>query len=352
MTKHVSLVSLAPEQFLALKETGACEFDIPESLFDLDTPGHHRRRIKMVSVTIPCVTGPYTSVHCKLQLLKNSYRQSTDLAPGYDRLPTDDATASDDRFVDDRRVLGAIVTSTGQNDAGLFEPGMRDERYLPFEGAGAISRWRLEFANEFKAFDYNTISDVILHLRYTAKDGAEQLRQCRDASVQICCEMRSLDRCSDYSACATNSRRNGTGSRARRHPPRDDGRSGRRTFPLLHAERVDCRSRLKSYCRLRLRRALPQLAFYQARRRHRSPAESGRESRHPVIGQSGQAQIQARWMTFSWCWLTRRDHRDRTARVAPVHVALTQLRGRISGSGSGLPGHRWRLLDGRRNHDQ
>jgi len=82
---------------------------------------------------------------------------------------------SDDRFIDDRSVLEAIVTSTAQNDAGLFEPNMRDERYLPFEGAGAMSRWRLELPAEFRAFDYNTISDVILHLRYTARDGGGQL---------------------------------------------------------------------------------------------------------------------------------------------------------------------------------
>ena len=46
------------------------------------------------------------------------------------------------RFIDDRKVLDAIVTSTAQNDAGLFEPTLRDERYLPFEGAGAISTWQ------------------------------------------------------------------------------------------------------------------------------------------------------------------------------------------------------------------
>lgn len=184
LTKHVSLVSLAPEQFIELKETGACEFEIPEWLFDLDTPGHYRRRLKMVSVTIPCVTGPYTTVHCKLQLLKSSYRQNADLGAGYDRLPTDETGVSDDRFIDDRRALDAIVTSTGQNDAGLFEPAMRDERYLPFEGAGAISRWRLELPMEFKTFDYGAISDVIIHLRYTAQDGGGELSAAATAAAR------------------------------------------------------------------------------------------------------------------------------------------------------------------------
>jgi hypothetical protein len=128
----------------------------------LDTPGHFMRRLKMVSLTIPCVTGPYTTIHCKLVLEKSSYRK-VDSGDVYER------SAGDTRFIDDRRILDAIVTSSGQNDAGLFEPTMRDERYLPFEGAGAISTWRLELPIEFKTFDYGTISDAILHLRYTSR---------------------------------------------------------------------------------------------------------------------------------------------------------------------------------------
>jgi hypothetical protein len=183
LTKHVSLVSLAPEQLIALKETGTCEFEIPEWLFDLDTPGHYRRRIEMVSVTIPCVVGPYASIHCKVQLIKNSYRKSADLTPRYDRLPPNDPSGPDSRFVDDRKVLEAIVTSTAQNDAGLFEPSIRDERYLPFQGAGAISTWRLDLSKQFKTFDYSTISDAILHLRYTARDGGQALSDAADAST-------------------------------------------------------------------------------------------------------------------------------------------------------------------------
>src|SRR5690606_4675807 len=57
-----------------------------------------------------------------------------------------------------------------QNDSGLFETNLRDERYLPFEGAGAISSWRLEIPNDIPAFDPDTISDVILHIRYTARE--------------------------------------------------------------------------------------------------------------------------------------------------------------------------------------
>jgi hypothetical protein len=168
MTKHVSLQQLNPNALLQLKATGSCEITIPEWLFDMDGPGHYMRRIKTVSLSIPCVTGPYTSVNCTLSLLKSTVRQSSLLKDGvYGR----DLEGEDDRFKDYFGAIQSIVTSSGQNDSGLFETNLRDERYLPFEGAGAESTWKLELPGDFKQFDYNTISDVILHLLYTAREG-------------------------------------------------------------------------------------------------------------------------------------------------------------------------------------
>ena len=175
LDKHVSLLQLSPAALIALKETGQCEINLPEALFDMDFPGHYLRRIKSVGLTIPCVTGPYTGVHCKLTLLKSTLRHRNTLGVGdaYAR----DLTNDDPRMSDQYDGIQSIVTSSGQNDSGLFEANLRDERYLPFEGAGAISTWRLELPKEFPQFDHNTISDVVLHLRYTARDGGETLRQ-------------------------------------------------------------------------------------------------------------------------------------------------------------------------------
>jgi hypothetical protein len=53
----------------------------------------------------------------------------------------------------------------------LFETNPRDERYLPFEGAGAVSEWQIELPAGFRQFDYDTISDVVQHLRHTAREG-------------------------------------------------------------------------------------------------------------------------------------------------------------------------------------
>jgi hypothetical protein len=66
----------------------------------------------------------------------------------------------------------------------VFELNFMDERYIPFEGAGAISKWQIELPAAFQQFDYDTISDVILHVRYTAVEGGDKLRAAAALSVQ------------------------------------------------------------------------------------------------------------------------------------------------------------------------
>jgi len=172
LTKHVSLLQLNPKALLQLRMTGRCTVFLPEELFDIDCPGHYFRRIKSVAVSIPCVVGPYSSVNCTLTLLKSSIRQNSLLGEdGYARNGADDS-----RFSDHFGSLQSIVTSTGQSDSGMFETNLGSERYLPFEGSGAVSEWQLELPADIRQFNYDTISDVVLHLRYTAREGGTILR--------------------------------------------------------------------------------------------------------------------------------------------------------------------------------
>ncbi|MFD0076967.1 neuraminidase-like domain-containing protein [Streptomyces sp. NPDC127166] len=166
LAKSVSLAQLDPNALLALKETGSCYVSLPEALFDLDTPGHYLRRIKTVSFTVPCVGGPHTSVNLTATLMRSSVRTDP-------RLPGDRYARQtpDARFRDYAGPVQTVVTSTGQDDSGLFETNLRDERFLPFEGAGVIGEWRLSLPREFRQFDYESIADVVMHLRYTARDG-------------------------------------------------------------------------------------------------------------------------------------------------------------------------------------
>jgi len=190
LTKHVSLRLLDPLALVKIRGTGRCFFRLPEELLDHDYPGHYFRRIKSVSLTLPCVAGPYTTISCTLRLLKNSIRITT--ASGDNGYPrnTDDAglPAEDTRFVENNVPAKAIAASNGQNDSGIFELSFRDERYLPFEGAGAISEWSLELFSDLPAnnpdpadpdfgaplrqFDYGTIADAVIHIKYTAREDA------------------------------------------------------------------------------------------------------------------------------------------------------------------------------------
>lgn len=172
ITKHVSLAQLDPLALVRLRATGICDFEIPEALYDMDHPGQYFRRIKSVSISLPCISGPYTSVSAKLSLVNNRYRKNTNDPANY----AEDVMAGDNRFVYNVGSIQSIATSNAQNDSGVFELNFRDERYLPFENTGAISSWRLELPTEVRQFDYNTISDVIVHVKYTAREGGSGLK--------------------------------------------------------------------------------------------------------------------------------------------------------------------------------
>lgn len=163
VTQSISMLMTNPQKLLDLRTDGNCDgFNISEVLFDLYYPGHYNRRIKSVRITIPCITGPYANVACKLTLKESKVRKTADLSS---ELKSENANK-----------LTSISTSSGVNDAGVFELNFRDERFLPFESSGAVSTWKLELPSTFKAFDYNSISDVIFHVSYTADDGGDGFR--------------------------------------------------------------------------------------------------------------------------------------------------------------------------------
>jgi Tc toxin complex TcA C-terminal TcB-binding domain len=151
-----SLSQVSPAALLMLKQTGECTFSIPEIYFDLFYPGHYKRKMQSVRLTIPSVTGPYTNVSATLSLMSSQIRMN----------PATGATELRDV---PRSRTTTIATSTAQNDAGVFQLSFRDDRYMPFEGAGAVSNWKLSLPRNFRQFDYDTINDVIIHISYTSE---------------------------------------------------------------------------------------------------------------------------------------------------------------------------------------
>jgi len=153
-------VQLDPLAFIALKESGVCEFEIPEWIFDLDYPGHYFRRLKTMSITIPAVVGPYTNLNATVTLLNSKVRTSARVTGNYD---------DEENYRPDHLAVEAIAASSSQNDSGRFELDFRSEKYLPFEGAGAISHWRVELPRKFRAVDYDTAADLLFHFKITSR---------------------------------------------------------------------------------------------------------------------------------------------------------------------------------------
>lgn len=177
VVKHVSLALTQPLALVQLLQTGKCNLNLDEALFDLDHPGQYFRRLRLVAVTVPCVTGPYTGVNATLTLVSAALRTK---APPAGYVPVSWPTPDPSQVSVTTPTVNCVVsTSHAQNDSGLFDVNPRDDRWLPFEGQGAVSTWTLELDPRDNAFELSTITDVVLHLRYTARysNSGEVVRQ-------------------------------------------------------------------------------------------------------------------------------------------------------------------------------
>ena len=185
ISRYVSLETLDPAAFENLILAGQCSFSIPESLFDADYPGHYNRRLTRVSVSAVYPSpGKYDNVKATLTMTSNKARTSTDTSGGYAESPV----GSDTRFAYNyAAVPQKIVTGNAQDDPGLFvtaiASNITDQRYLPFENAGAVSSWHLEMPELSNEIDLGTVGDVQLHLHYTALEGGEDLKQAAIAAA-------------------------------------------------------------------------------------------------------------------------------------------------------------------------
>jgi Tc toxin complex TcA C-terminal TcB-binding domain/Neuraminidase-like domain/ABC toxin N-terminal region len=157
ITKTFSLKQLMTEEiFNKDKLAGKLIFNLEEKYYDDDYPDHYLRQINSVSIFLPAVLGPYQDVKAILTQTSNSFK-----------------TASGEPMTN-LRALQQICLSTGMDESGLFVLNFGDERYLPFEGTGAVSNWQLDFQNptsdEQKRI-LESLTDVIVRIRYTAKTG-------------------------------------------------------------------------------------------------------------------------------------------------------------------------------------
>ncbi|MFI7704663.1 hemopexin repeat-containing protein [Nonomuraea sp. NPDC049480] len=167
IVKRVSLLELDAVGLLRLKTEGRCEFSLTEALFDRDFPGHYRRRIKTVSVVFDGMEGPL-EVNATLTQLGHKTVLSADLKAVRYLMDGRGEPPGTLRF--DWRAGQQVALSglePGRDNNGLFELRYDDDRYLPFEGTGAVSAWRLETGG----LPPGDLVDVTIVVKYTAEQG-------------------------------------------------------------------------------------------------------------------------------------------------------------------------------------
>ncbi|WP_329430045.1 hemopexin repeat-containing protein [Streptosporangium sp. NBC_01495] len=169
ITKRVSLLQLDPLAVLALRNDGRCEFALTEELFDRDFPGHYRRRVKTVSIVFD---GPEGPIEVNAVLTQTGHRTVLSPDAGAVRYLIDakgDAPASIRSDWRPGQQIALSDTEQYRDNNGLFELRFDDERYLPFEGTGAVSTWRMEITGRRP----HDLSDVTLLVKYTAEQGGD-----------------------------------------------------------------------------------------------------------------------------------------------------------------------------------
>ncbi len=181
--KTISLLHLDPVKFIGFREgihgatKGQLDFSLSEALYDFDFPGHYCRKIKAITVSIPAVVGPYQNINATLVQTNSQIVLQANQEAVHHLLNPDnkDIKVPGDSLKENwlPRQQERVALSRGINDAGLFVLDFRDERYLPFEGSGAVSDWTLSLPPETNRFDFRSISDILIKVQYTALDGGD-----------------------------------------------------------------------------------------------------------------------------------------------------------------------------------
>lgn len=163
ITKIISLKSLDnDDNIMKNLKDGECIFEFSQEMFNNDYSSHYCRQIASISIKFITLNDSCQNIHATLTQLRNT----TQLKPKVDVNKSVDPKEC--RV--DWQINQQIALSQRVNNTGMFTFNFNDERYLPFEGTGAISAWKLEMntGNESQEMVLENLTDVIIELNYTA----------------------------------------------------------------------------------------------------------------------------------------------------------------------------------------
>lgn len=183
LTKTISLRELFEKgEFVATKPwadvqadlgKGKLDFELTQKLFDSDYPGHYCRQITTVAVFLPVVLGPYRDVRATLTQTASTTAAKASVE-SLDYLYGDGTQMPPADILLNLRSHQQVGISSGLDDAGLHQLMFGDERYLPFEGTGAVSRWQVQLprpTSDQQDALIKSLTDIIVKVQYLAKAG-------------------------------------------------------------------------------------------------------------------------------------------------------------------------------------
>ncbi|MFC7384863.1 Tc toxin subunit A-related protein [Sphaerisporangium rhizosphaerae] len=174
ITRQISLLELDPVALLTLRRTGSCQFALSEEFFDHDFPGHYRRQIRTLGITFVSTDGTALPVNAMLSQVSHQTVLSADpKAVQYLLTPTGAPPTSVRSDWRTGREIALSQPPEGYENNGLFELRYDDDRYLPFEGTGAVSTWRLTLPGLRSADRPAELYDAKITLRYDADNGGD-----------------------------------------------------------------------------------------------------------------------------------------------------------------------------------
>lgn len=164
-----------PALLTVLRGDGELAFNLSQSLYDQDYPGHYMRRLHSVAVSLPALLGPYQNIRATLTQTQSSLLIRPDIEGVHFLTPQAQRNGDGRNVMMSLRPHQQVCLSTGSQDLGLVTAAEADDRYLPFEGTGAVSRWNLQFPLPEKQTQLlEGLSDIVLDIRYYALPGGAQ----------------------------------------------------------------------------------------------------------------------------------------------------------------------------------
>ena len=174
-----------------------CEFDLGESFFDYDFPGHYCRQVKTIAVDLEMGEGVF--VNATLTQLTNRIVMEPDSKAVSFLLEPKETPPQTIRTNWKAQQQVALSSHTQyETNSGVFELRFDTDRFLPFEGTGAVSRWRLELGGPPGSYDLRNLTGVTITLKYTALQGGEAFAAAVRGLLKPTDVLRAFDLSADF----------------------------------------------------------------------------------------------------------------------------------------------------------